>query len=185
VDLSVRIVTALYGGGVEAGMIDTLTPFRAPSVRGHLRYWWRATCGAGALYCDKYGYSWDGKNILGEGRFREWPTLKGGRAVIGSQRLAWGECWIEIVKLLQEFRQDRVGPRGRSKWPEADEISSIRGRWEPRHDPRLHGGCFPRAHHGRPIIFHFKTPATLATTRLARNCRAKKATSRMPAWPAR
>ncbi len=256
VELNVRIVTVLYGGGVEAGKVDTLTPFRASSMRGHLRYWWRATRGArftdwrdlheeeskiwgatdqksqvtvrvldanpgqptdpdepryalfpahqaspkpklyrngsfrlflstsqetaqdvstalwawftfggigartrrgaGALYCDKYGYSWDAKNILGEGRLREWPTLKGGRAVIGSRRLAWRECWIEVVKLLQEFRQDRVGPRGRSKWPEADEIRSIRGRWEPRHAPRLHGGGFPRARLGLPIIFHFK-----------------------------
>jgi CRISPR-associated protein Cmr1 len=256
VDLNVRIVTVLYGGGVEPGKVDTLTPFRAPSVRGHLRYWWRATRGArfthwrdlheeetkiwgatdqkspvtvrvldanpghpidpgepqyalfpahqasdkpklyrngsfrllvftaretvqevstalwawftfggigartrrgaGALYCDKYGYSWDANNILGDGRPREWPTLKGGRAVIGSQRRPWDQCWKEVVKLLQEFRQDRVGPCGRSKWPEADEIRSIRGRWEPRHAPRLQGGGFPRARLGLPIIFHFK-----------------------------
>ena len=46
--LKIQITTAYYGGGVEGGVSDPLTPFRAPSIRGHLRWWWRATKGADA-----------------------------------------------------------------------------------------------------------------------------------------
>jgi CRISPR-associated protein Cmr1 len=116
----------------------------------------RTRRGAGALYCDKYAYTWDAKNILGDGRPREWPVLRGGRVVIGKQRLPWDRCWNLVVNLVRDFRQDRAGPRGRSHWPEADEIRSLRGRWEPRHAPRLQGGGFPRARLGLPIVFHFK-----------------------------
>jgi len=35
----------MYGGGVRAGHPDPETPFRAASIRGHLRFWWRATRG--------------------------------------------------------------------------------------------------------------------------------------------
>ena len=42
-DLSVKITvsTPMVGGGVEAGIIDEQRPIRVPSIRGHLRYWWR------------------------------------------------------------------------------------------------------------------------------------------------
>lgn len=116
----------------------------------------RTRRGAGTLHCDKYAYTWDSNNILGDGSARPWPVLKGGRVVIGTQRLPWNECWALVVNLLRDFRQDRAGPRGRSKWPEAHEIRSIRGRWEPHHAPRLQGGGFPRARLGLPIVFHFK-----------------------------
>ncbi len=42
----VEFITPLYGGGVEAGLCDTTSPIRAPAIRGHLRFWWRATRGA-------------------------------------------------------------------------------------------------------------------------------------------
>ena len=36
-----RLVTPMFGGGAEAGQIDSRRPIRASSVRGHLRSWWR------------------------------------------------------------------------------------------------------------------------------------------------
>lgn len=36
------LITPLYGGGVEPAHADPLTTVRATSVRGHLRFWWRA-----------------------------------------------------------------------------------------------------------------------------------------------
>src|ERR1017187_998242 len=39
------LVSPLYGGGVEPGEVDRNTPFRVSSIRGNLRYWWRATRG--------------------------------------------------------------------------------------------------------------------------------------------
>jgi CRISPR-associated protein Cmr1 len=36
----------MYGGGVEPGRPDSITPVRGTTVRGHLRFWWRATRGS-------------------------------------------------------------------------------------------------------------------------------------------
>ncbi|MEI2693360.1 MAG: type III-B CRISPR module RAMP protein Cmr1 [Anaerolineae bacterium] len=40
-----RVITPLFGGGVEPGNADPITVVRATEVRGHLRFWWRATRG--------------------------------------------------------------------------------------------------------------------------------------------
>jgi CRISPR-associated protein Cmr1 len=42
----ISVVTPLFGGGVEAGTNDPITAVRGTSIRGHLRFWWRATRGA-------------------------------------------------------------------------------------------------------------------------------------------
>lgn len=44
-DLEVRLVTPLFGGGVEAGVPDPVTPIRGCAIRGQLRFWWRVTRG--------------------------------------------------------------------------------------------------------------------------------------------
>jgi CRISPR-associated protein Cmr1 len=43
----VELITPLYGGGAVAGVNDQDFPIRPTSVRGQLRFWWRATLGAG------------------------------------------------------------------------------------------------------------------------------------------
>ncbi|MBQ3620099.1 MAG: type III-B CRISPR module RAMP protein Cmr1 [Methanosarcinaceae archaeon] len=40
-----RMITPLFGGGVKAGVNDPITPIRGTSVRGQLRFWWRACKG--------------------------------------------------------------------------------------------------------------------------------------------
>ena len=47
--LSIELVTTtpIFGGGVAAGQPDECTPIRVPSIRGHLRFWWRALQPAG------------------------------------------------------------------------------------------------------------------------------------------
>lgn len=40
-----ELVTPLFGGGVEAGKVDPTMPFRAASIRGQLRFWWRIAHG--------------------------------------------------------------------------------------------------------------------------------------------
>lgn len=40
-----KLITPLFGGGVEPGEADPVTVIRASEVRGHLRFWWRATRG--------------------------------------------------------------------------------------------------------------------------------------------
>jgi CRISPR-associated protein Cmr1 len=39
------VITPLFGGGVEGGVNDPLTLVRGASIRGQLRFWWRATRG--------------------------------------------------------------------------------------------------------------------------------------------
>lgn len=39
--LDITVETPMVGGGFDAGCVDENHPFRAPSIRGHLRYWWR------------------------------------------------------------------------------------------------------------------------------------------------
>ena len=40
-----KLITPLYGGGVEAGKTDSVTPIRGTEIRGQLRFWWRAMRG--------------------------------------------------------------------------------------------------------------------------------------------
>jgi CRISPR-associated protein Cmr1 len=46
ITLSLKCITPLFGGGYEPGEVDTDSPIRPAAVRGHLRFWWRATAGA-------------------------------------------------------------------------------------------------------------------------------------------
>lgn len=43
---TIELVTPMFGGGVEAGCNDPITLIRPSSIRGQLRFWWRATRGA-------------------------------------------------------------------------------------------------------------------------------------------
>ena len=263
--LDIQLTTVLYGGGAKAGYPDEITPFRSSSVRGHLRFWWRATrgakfgtweelreeeakiwgdadhpspvrvrveCpdsmkpkrfplrkyekdlnrryalfppyeekvknldedrlqegggfqlrlswpkvsaelrgdidaalwawlnfggvgartrrGAGALYCAQYA-RWDTSRILGDGKPRDWPVMKGAILIRGPQR-GWPDCWDEVLRFYREFRQDRVPKfRGKTQWPEADQIRGLRQRGE-KDAP----DGFPRGMLGLPILFHFK-----------------------------
>ncbi|MDD1703027.1 MAG: type III-B CRISPR module RAMP protein Cmr1 [Methanoregula sp.] len=42
----IQVITPLFGGGIEAGKVDPVMPVRPSGIRGHLRFWWRATRGS-------------------------------------------------------------------------------------------------------------------------------------------
>lgn len=44
-----KLITPLFGGGVEARVNDEVTPISGKAIRGQLRFWWRATRGTGTL----------------------------------------------------------------------------------------------------------------------------------------
>lgn len=48
--IALKTITPMFGGSATAREVDPQFPVRAASVRGHLRFWWRAT--AGAQYSD-------------------------------------------------------------------------------------------------------------------------------------
>ena len=41
------LITPMYGGGVQAGVVDSAMPIRASALRGQLRFWWRLLYGGG------------------------------------------------------------------------------------------------------------------------------------------
>ncbi len=41
-DLEISVVTPLFGGSPTAGVVDPERPITGQTVRGHLRFWWRA-----------------------------------------------------------------------------------------------------------------------------------------------
>ncbi|WP_158702751.1 type III-B CRISPR module RAMP protein Cmr1 [Paenibacillus faecalis] len=44
----ISVVTPMFGGGSVPGNVDKHFPVRSTAIRGHLRFWWRATRGAQA-----------------------------------------------------------------------------------------------------------------------------------------
>lgn len=48
-----KTITPMFGGGAQTRQVDEHHPVRAASVRGHLRFWWRATAGAGYTEAQK------------------------------------------------------------------------------------------------------------------------------------
>ena len=46
IELELRLITPMFGGGYKAREVDPLQPIRPAAIRGHLRFWWRATAGA-------------------------------------------------------------------------------------------------------------------------------------------
>jgi CRISPR-associated protein Cmr1 len=46
IELELRLITPMFGGGYNAREVDPLQPIRPAAIRGHLRFWWRATAGA-------------------------------------------------------------------------------------------------------------------------------------------
>ena len=67
-------------------------------------------------------------------------------------------AWSYAVKRYRDYRQNRNGRFGRSKWPEPDSLRKMTGEYPAKHKPRnyLPLPSFPRAALGMPIIFHFK-----------------------------
>src|SRR5687768_1199811 len=40
--VALHVVTPMFGGSPKAGYVDEEQPIRGGTVRGHLRFWWRA-----------------------------------------------------------------------------------------------------------------------------------------------
>src|ERR1039457_956629 len=44
-DFEITVATPMFGGGVSPGKVDPTMLIRPSAVKGHLRFWWRATRG--------------------------------------------------------------------------------------------------------------------------------------------
>lgn len=122
----------------------------------------RTRRGVGALYCKEFSGWWDVSKYLGDGTTRNWPTLRGADVVLGTSDQSWKGCWNDCLQVMRDLRQQRTGTggRGRSTWPEPDEIRRLRGQFfqtpVKSHSPVNPSHDFPRAAFGMPIVFQFK-----------------------------
>ncbi len=46
IEVELRLITPMFGGGYKTREVDPFMPIRPAAIRGHLRFWWRATAGA-------------------------------------------------------------------------------------------------------------------------------------------
>lgn len=104
VKVGLRTITPIYGGGVHTRRVDEADVIRVPSVRGHLRWWWRA------LFADEHPTAKD----LFEAERRRW----GG---IGSREARRSAIAVEVeVRRASDRDDDRKlgasGP-GYALWP--------------------------------------------------------------------
>jgi CRISPR-associated protein Cmr1 len=57
-----RLITPLYGGGVNPNEADPVTIIRATEIRGHLRFWWRAC--RGGMFNGDLKQMWEKENEI-------------------------------------------------------------------------------------------------------------------------
>lgn len=101
--VEIRMVTPLFGGGVEARRVDPVRPISEKGIRGQLRFWWRATRGARCSSVEQ----------LAEREARVFGSQDLASAVDVRVRVTRkGE---ELVVEQWEWKEDRTN-RGHSRW---------------------------------------------------------------------
>src|SRR5437016_5113790 len=45
ISVTIQVVTPIFGGSADLRQIDDIDIIRVPTIRGHLRFWWRALHG--------------------------------------------------------------------------------------------------------------------------------------------
>lgn len=91
---------------------------------------------------------------------RQWSTLSGSSYLLGAKTTPL-QAWNQAVDIYKDYRQNRQGNPGRSRWQEPDAIRRLRGTTDRRHSqPMTTEDVFPRAQFGLPIVFHFKDART-------------------------
>ena len=112
----------------------------------------RTRRGCGSLSCDDVPLSLD--DVLKSApHITLWRKKPGG----SNARSAWS-CAVQCYRDYRQNRNKGQGNRpGRSKWPEADSLRLLTGKFPERHKPREYFPLpsFPRAALGMPIIFQF------------------------------
>src|SRR5271157_4678306 len=98
---TIDVVTPICGGGVTPGELDPMTRVRPSSIRGHLRFWWRAT--RGTLYATIEELHTQESRIWGS---TDTPSKVAVRVVVTAE----GER-----EPLNEFDLDRAGKLKRDK----------------------------------------------------------------------
>jgi CRISPR-associated protein Cmr1 len=87
IELELQLITPMFGGGYKAREVDTVQPIRPAAIRGHLRFWWRAT--AGARYATVEELHKAERELWGAAATKDNPAV--GKVAIQVQILSAGE----------------------------------------------------------------------------------------------
>jgi CRISPR-associated protein Cmr1 len=110
----IELITPLYGGGAEAGVNDPAFPIRPSSVRGQLRFWWRATRGA----------RFDTAEKLFEEEKKIWgSTEKPSGTVVKVTAPEWAQSRNYIGPRDNNYEFQRFGPESYVLFPAAADTS--------------------------------------------------------------
>jgi CRISPR-associated protein Cmr1 len=92
-----KLLTPMFGGGVETRTIDDSFPIRPTSIRGQLQFWWRATIGA------RYSTSQE----LREAQSALWGGI-GGDGQNSRLQASQVQVWVDQVRLGKVMRCARL-----------------------------------------------------------------------------
>ncbi|MDR1649708.1 MAG: type III-B CRISPR module RAMP protein Cmr1 [Synergistaceae bacterium] len=109
-----ELITPLYGGGAVAGVNDPRFPIRPLSIRGQLRFWWRATRGA----------RFDTAERLFKEEEKIWGSVeKPSGTVVEVTAPEWNQSRSYIGPRDDNYGFRRFGPEGYVLFPAAADTS--------------------------------------------------------------
>lgn len=101
IELQLKLITPMFGGGYKTREVDSVQPIRPAAIRGHLRYWWRATAGA--------------KYATVEKLHRAETALWGGASTKENSAVGKVAIRVEITSLGQPAPYREVAPKSKAK----------------------------------------------------------------------
>ncbi|MCS6914084.1 MAG: type III-B CRISPR module RAMP protein Cmr1 [Myxococcota bacterium] len=111
IDVCLEVVTPILGGSSQTRKVDEIDVIRAPTVRGHLRFWWRAlyapTCATAAELYERESRLW--------GRA---ATDEGGRSAVEIQIDVSKAAALDTSDIqLYSSKQGEATPGAYALWP--------------------------------------------------------------------
>lgn len=113
-----QVITPLFGGGVRPGQADPVTIIRGNSIRGQLRFWWRACCG-GQFDGDLARMKQAEDHLWGTMSTDERPGISLVQVMVKVENAGRMDCPYEVVNRPGHDGQPRpsVRPRGGATAP--------------------------------------------------------------------
>ncbi|MDI6871118.1 MAG: type III-B CRISPR module RAMP protein Cmr1 [Bacillota bacterium] len=104
----IRVVTPLFGGGTVPGKNDPVTLIRGSSIRGQLRFWWRASRGAA---CEDVAELRDRETGIFGSAGEASPTQVRVRVVEVGSQAQWQQPAYALFPFRGDSRRSPDGPR--------------------------------------------------------------------------
>ncbi|GIV10791.1 MAG: hypothetical protein KatS3mg020_0282 [Fimbriimonadales bacterium] len=111
IELELQLITPMFGGGYKTREVDLVMPIRPAAIRGHLRFWWRAT--AGAQYASA------------EELYKAETAIWGGAAVKNEAAVGKVAIQTEIVHAGDKAPYNTIAPKATPKTGAAPWLFSV------------------------------------------------------------